>query len=103
MGSPRIDVVFHLWQCDKDNHGWREGPPVTVVLCQSLRSAGRVFTLRQSQFQRKKNTPLLCWLRAFTQDFGRFKTTIRPNRLFPSNGQRAVDSRLFPAALFGPD
>jgi hypothetical protein len=30
---PRVDVVFRLWQCDKENHGWREGPPVTV-LCQ---------------------------------------------------------------------
>ena len=33
MGSPRFDVVFSFWQCDKKNHGWREGPPVTV-LCQ---------------------------------------------------------------------
>ena len=24
-GSPRVDVVFRLWQCDKENHGWREG------------------------------------------------------------------------------
>jgi hypothetical protein len=21
----RIDVVFSFWQCDKENHGWREG------------------------------------------------------------------------------
>jgi hypothetical protein len=33
MESPRVDVVIGLWQCDKKNHGWREGPPVTV-LCQ---------------------------------------------------------------------
>jgi hypothetical protein len=32
-GSPRLDIVFCFWQCDKKNHGWREGPPVTV-LCQ---------------------------------------------------------------------
>jgi hypothetical protein len=25
MESSRIDVVFRLWQCDKKNHGWREG------------------------------------------------------------------------------
>jgi len=31
MGSPRVDVVFRLWQCDKENHGWREGPPLTVL------------------------------------------------------------------------
>jgi hypothetical protein len=30
MGLPRDDVVFRLWQCDKENHGWREGPPLTV-------------------------------------------------------------------------
>jgi hypothetical protein len=28
--SPRVDVVFCFWQCDKKNHGWREGPPLTV-------------------------------------------------------------------------
>jgi hypothetical protein len=22
---PRLDVVFRFWQCDKKNHGWREG------------------------------------------------------------------------------
>ena len=27
MGSPRVDAVFCFWQCDKENHGWREGPP----------------------------------------------------------------------------
>jgi hypothetical protein len=53
MGSPRLDVVFCLWQCDKKNHGWCEGPPVTV-LCQSFRSAGRAFTLRLNQFRTKK-------------------------------------------------
>jgi hypothetical protein len=26
---------FRLWQCDKKNHGWREGPPLTVP-CQSF-------------------------------------------------------------------
>jgi hypothetical protein len=53
MESPRVDVVFGLWQCDKENHGWREGPPLTVPMPR-LRSAGRAFTLRQSQFRKKK-------------------------------------------------
>ncbi|HXM44801.1 MAG TPA: hypothetical protein VN924_26430 [Bryobacteraceae bacterium] len=22
---PRVGLVFWLWQCDKENHGWREG------------------------------------------------------------------------------
>jgi len=28
---PRFNVVFGVWQCDKKNHGWREGPPLTVA------------------------------------------------------------------------
>jgi len=31
MGSPRVDVG----QCDKDNHGWREGPPLTVLFAKA--------------------------------------------------------------------
>jgi len=23
--SPRVDLAFRFWQCDKKNHGWREG------------------------------------------------------------------------------
>ena len=40
---PRLAIVFRLWQCDKENHGWREGPPLTVSA--KFRSAGRAFTL----------------------------------------------------------
>jgi len=29
---PRVDIVFRLWQCDNENHGWREGPPQTLLL-----------------------------------------------------------------------
>ena len=32
MQSPRIGLVFWLGQCDKENHGWREGPPLTDSL-----------------------------------------------------------------------
>jgi hypothetical protein len=31
VGLPRIDIVFRFGQCDKENHGWREGPPLTVA------------------------------------------------------------------------
>jgi hypothetical protein len=48
-----VDVVFRLWQCDKENHGWREGRPVTV-LCQVFDPAGRAFTLRLNQIRTKK-------------------------------------------------
>jgi hypothetical protein len=32
MQSPRIGLVFWLGQCDKENHGWREGSPLTDSL-----------------------------------------------------------------------
>jgi|NGEPerStandDraft_6_1074524.scaffolds.fasta_scaffold286041_1 hypothetical protein len=51
MGSPRVDIVFRLWQCDKENHGWREGPPQTV-LPSSIRWLA--FTLLVSQRRTKK-------------------------------------------------
>jgi hypothetical protein len=28
---PGVNVVFVVRQCDKKNHGWREGPPLTVA------------------------------------------------------------------------
>jgi len=77
VGSPRFDVVICFWQCDKKNQGWREGPPVTV-LCQSLRSAGRAFTLRLNQFERKKNTALPCCPPASHSNIGRLSPTTRP-------------------------
>ncbi len=74
-GSPRVDVVFRFWQCDKNNHGWREGPPVTVP-CQSFRSAGRAFTLRLNQFRTKKE---YCFpsggRQPLTLNIGRYKRT----------------------------
>ena len=72
MGSPRVDVVFWFRQCDKKNHGWREGPPLTVPLLK-FRSAGRAFTLPQSQFRTKKEYCFALPARALTQDIGRFK------------------------------
>jgi hypothetical protein len=53
MGSPRVDVVFRLWQCDKENHGWREGPADDRSLLK-FRSVGQAFTLRRSQLRTKK-------------------------------------------------
>jgi hypothetical protein len=49
--------VFRLWQCDKENHGWREGPPLTVpakasICWPGLHPPGKI------SFERKKNTPL---------------------------------------------
>ena len=28
---PGSMLSFVVWQCDKKNHGWREGPPLTVA------------------------------------------------------------------------
>jgi len=53
MGSPRDDVVFRLWQCDKENHGWREGPPLTVP-CQSFDLLAGPSPSRQNQLRTKK-------------------------------------------------
>jgi len=43
-GHPGVDLVFRFWQCDKENHGWREGLPLTVSA--KFRSRGPAFTLR---------------------------------------------------------
>jgi hypothetical protein len=53
MGLPRVDVVFCFWQCDKENHGWREGQAADRSL-RKFRSAGRAFTLRQNLERKKK-------------------------------------------------
>ena len=52
MGLPRDDVVFRLWQCDKENHGWRKVPPLTVPPNVSIR--WRAFTLPAKSARRKK-------------------------------------------------
>ena len=59
MESPRIDVVFRLWQCDKKNHGGvkaRRRPfPAKVSICwPGLHPPGKI------SFERKKNTALCC-------------------------------------------
>src|SRR5262245_6885977 len=96
MGSPRLDVVFCSWQCDKQNHGWREGPAVTV-LCQSFRSAGRAFTLRLNQLERKKNTASPCCPPAFHSNFGRLSPTTPPELPFSW-----VNSKVFVKGFHAP-
>jgi hypothetical protein len=63
MGSPRLDVVFRRWQCDKKNHGWREGPPLTVP-CQSFDPLAGPSPSGKVSFEREKNTALRRWPRA---------------------------------------
>jgi len=73
VGSPRVDVVFRLWQCDKENHGWREGPPVTV-LCQVFDLLAGPSPSGLISFERKQE---YCFtsLPPAPQNIGRFKTT----------------------------
>jgi len=74
-GSPRDDVVFRLWQCDKENHGWREGPPLTVpakvsICWPGLHPPGKI------SFERKKKEYSPASTAApLNQNIGRFKTT----------------------------
>ena len=99
MGSPRVAVVFRFWQGDKENHGWREGPPATV-LSQSFRSAGRAFTLRLNQFRTKTRILLYVVDRKPPQNIGRFKTTIRLRKIsrYAPHSLRSMGRRISCAA-----
>jgi hypothetical protein len=66
VGSPRVDVVFRLWQCDKKNHGWREGPPLTVP-CQILDLLPGLHPPAKSVSNENKNTALRCWPPALSE------------------------------------
>src|SRR5580692_1097179 len=55
LQSPRVGVVFRLRQCDKENQGWREGPPLTVA-CQSFDLPAGPSPSGKFKFERKKNT-----------------------------------------------
>ena len=63
MGLPRVDVVLRLCQCDKKNHGWREGPPLTVP-CQSVDLLAGPSPSDKVSLEREKNTALRRWPRA---------------------------------------
>ena len=82
MGSPRDDVVFRLWQCDKENHGWREGPPLTVPAKVSICWSG----LHPPAKSVSNKRILLCVTggEPLTQNIGRFKTTSRPGGFVPN-------------------
>jgi hypothetical protein len=83
MGLPRNDVVFRLWQCDKENHGWREGPPLTVP-CQSFDLLAGPSPSRQNQLRTKKEYSFASpGARASNQNIGQFKTTMRSGQDMP--------------------
>jgi len=63
-------------QCDKKNHGWREGPPVTVSW-QSFDLLAGPSPSRQKSASNKKRIHLCGAGRlVLNQNIGRFKTTI---------------------------
>jgi hypothetical protein len=47
-------LVLRIGQCDKENQGWREGPPLTVS--RQVRIRGGPSPSRYIRFKRKKNT-----------------------------------------------
>jgi hypothetical protein len=49
---PRLGIVFRLSYCDKENHGWREGPPRPSL--PSFDPLARAFTLPAESAQTKK-------------------------------------------------
>jgi hypothetical protein len=76
--SPRIDLVFRFWQCDKENHGWREGLPLTVSA--KFRSRGPGLHPPVKSAPNEKRILPLPVRRHPTHRIGRYKTTIRPKR-----------------------
>ena len=80
-------LSFGFWQCDKENHGWREGPPLTV-LCQSFDLLAGPSPSGKVSFERKKNTALRCRPRAPTQNIGRFISTFCPVGEQPVNATK---------------
>ena len=52
-GLPRVDVVSCLWQCDKDNHGWREGRRRPSLPSCDLRTG--LHPASKVRLERKKN------------------------------------------------
>jgi hypothetical protein len=50
---PRLNLVFRVWQCDKENHCWCEGPPLPIAYKRFDLLAGPSLS-RRSQIQSKK-------------------------------------------------
>ena len=76
LQSPRVGVVFRLRQCDKKNQDWREGPPLTVPAKVSICRPGLHPPVNSNSNERRIQLSLADRER-FTQNIGRFKTTIR--------------------------
>jgi hypothetical protein len=67
--------VFSLCECDKKNHGWREGLPLTVSAQVSILWKG-LHPPVKSASNEKRILPLPIRSKASAQAIGRYKPTI---------------------------
>jgi hypothetical protein len=90
-----VDVVFRVWQCDKKNQGWREGPPLTVP-CQSFDLLPGLHPPVKSVSIEKRILLYVGRREAHNQNFGRFKTTFSPSaaRSAPINRSNETQMRI---------
>jgi hypothetical protein len=72
-----VDVVFRLWQCDKKNQGWREGPPLTVP-CQSFGLLPGLHPPVKSVSNEKRILLYVGRREPLNKTLGPFNTTLRP-------------------------
>jgi len=83
VGSPRVDVVFLLWQCDKENHGWREGRPLTVAA--KFRSETGLHPPGKVSSERKKNIAF-CQFEANRPYSQHWPVNLRHPEVMPASG-----------------
>ena len=78
MQSPRIGLVFCRRQCDKENHGWSEGPPLTVVLAREFRSVEGLHPPEYSTRTKKEYCHLPLSANLCILAIGRYTAVYRP-------------------------
>jgi hypothetical protein len=80
--AARIDLVFRFGQCDKENHGWREIPQLTVP-CESFDllagpspSGKDSFNRKTNSFVRLTESPLLRTLAGNYRPLGNYSQAV---------------------------
>src|SRR3984893_18233013 len=77
MGAPRGDRVSRSCQCDKENHGWREGPPRPFSVKVSICWPGLHSPTKSASNETKRILLLRADRESLTRSVGRFFPTIR--------------------------
>ena len=72
---PGSVLSFASGSAIKENHGWREGPPLTVP-CESFDLLAGPSPSGKVSFDQKKNTALPCAVASPAQAIGRFMSTL---------------------------